>query len=468
MPETSQEVYHCPSCGALAAVDPGESGERVCEECGFEFGKAVRLSPRHAGSQPANQGSFVQRNVRSRRRSANRVEPVLPSEPVLSAPPGEDLPTSDHGDDVVVSDDGRKKVVRRRKKRRRARLGPLLFLSAWAVGIMVVVILVRVYRGEEFIEPDPRDVARAQEAIQQEKMREFLSKHLQECHDTLLGFLTAETSDARTQFVRDPKRLAPTMRSYYSQEIPWELPDGATLEVRRSNVLMRDDGTTVLAIETIFGVKGSEESPQPDREVAFFLQEGRWVLDWEALVRYSTVSPWQLFLDEVADSEGEFRVYMRYGRERVFIGGNQAFKLQFYPPRNDEDVWERGTDSVYVPVDSENGRRLQWISDQAKEERRVGDSIFGVDDPPELHRVRVRLYWDGPTEDRKLELGKVLAANWYGKGREEDFGEKSTDGDQPGETASKEGEEQTNEELAPDDSLRSPPVAWSGSLPVAH
>ena len=105
--------------------------------------------------------------------------------------------------------------------------------------------------------------------------------------------------------------------------------------------------------------------------------------------------------------------------------GVPVFVVKFYPPmedhRDERKMWEMGTKGVPVPVDSESGRRIRWILKNAERPRELGESIFGRNDPLDLHRVRVALSWTGPEEDRRIVLRDLLAANWFGTGFEEDF-----------------------------------------------
>ena len=104
MPETSQEVYHCPNCGALGKVDPGE--EKVCGECGFEFNSRVVISPRLAEKAAAtSKGGMVQRNVRTQRRAAEKIEPVVSAELLSEEETSTEIPETSRYTDEIVSDE---------------------------------------------------------------------------------------------------------------------------------------------------------------------------------------------------------------------------------------------------------------------------------------------------------------------------------------------------------------------------
>ena len=468
MPESSQEVLHCPSCGALAPVESGGEDERRCGECGYDFGHSVRLTPREVGLASRATSTFIQRDVSSRRRAAERVEVVINTEARASATVVE-AETEEGGDgkrqDEVISDDGRKKVVRRRKKRRRTRMTPLLFLCGWAVVVMVMLIFLK-NEGKELAtdEEEARELEEQKLRIKQEQISMYLIEQFPECRHALDGFLAAKTAIARTQFVRDPNRLAPVMAAYYGANLPWSLPEGAQVALKRMDVYL-GGGPTV--IETIWKIndkseheedreertepekkEGSEVSKPgkdeeltgsregyPDREVAFAKQGGRWVLEWKAFVRYGT-GLWDRFLSGSGASEGIFRVYMQIGKD-TDLAGPATFTVRFLPARSDGLRWTQKSEWVSVPLNSENGRRIESIMAQDKKKWELGNSIFGQSDPKDLHRVRVALRWATGEGDRKyLQLSEVQAGNWYGEGIGGDFTdpeEEKADGAEPGE-----------------------------------
>jgi len=424
MPETSQEVYHCPSCGALASVEGGVA--RVCMECGFDFGQPVRISPRSV-SQHASQGaSFVQRDVSLQGSVSGRVEPVLPADINTLE---EVQPENEDGNrDEVISDDGVKKVVRRRKKRRKNRLAPLLFLGGWAILVMLLVIFVKNQRGEEGPTVDVREEEAAKLRAKKVKMNKFLIAEIEKCQQTLNAFLAAH-SQGRSQFVRDSIRLAPVMGDYYRHYPRWTLPKGGAL-VLKSMDLYTQAGEPV--IETVYGVVGGAE-PVADREVAFIREEGflgeagRWVIDWEALVRHST-TPWLDFVKDFGEKKiGEFRVYVRR-TQRGFEGDGKFLVLKFFPPKMGfRETWALGSDGIVVPSDEESGKRMEEILSRNKKWE-LGESTYGMSDPEELHRIRVKLQWEEDVLNRRsVKLRKVVAGNWYGKGFEDKFPDQEED-----------------------------------------
>lgn len=415
MPETSQEVYQCPACGALASVE--SDAERVCSACGFELGKPVKVSPRAVSQHSSQRASFVQRDVSVRRNAGGRVEPVLPAD-ILTV---EEIQpeNEDRNRDEVISDDGNKKVVRRRKKRKRGRVAPLLFLGGWAIVVMLVVIFVKNQRSNDDTEADAGELAAVKLRAKQAKVDKFLSEEIGECQKNFSAFAAARAAE-RSQFVRHPTRLAPIMGDYYSNyALPWKVPKDGQLVLQSMN-LFTPDGEPV--IEAVFGVVGGAE-PVADREVAFVREDGRWVIDWESFVRHSTMF-WQDFIGDYGEQkQGVFRLHVRRA-SGSFEGTRPTLVLKFFPPMTEgSETWDRGSEGIVVPLDEESGLRMHHILNRS-EERELGDSIFGMKEPEELRRVRVRLQWEETPDGRRfVKLRKVFAGNWYGEGFEETFPE---------------------------------------------
>lgn len=426
MPETSQEVYHCPSCGGLASGDAGtdESGH-VCSECGFEFHEPVRISPRSLAQSPMARGGFVQRDV-----STRRVEAVVPADILMveEAQPESEMQSTDK----VISDDGRKKVIRRRKKRRRARLAPLLFLGGWAIGVMLMVIFVKNQgrKNESALVADPQVAEDSKERAKRAQMGDFIAKEMPACQQTLFSFLAAKTMEKRAQFVRDSTRLAPNMNAWYRTNPPLQFPKDGKLVLKSTNLFIHSEGTV---LETVYGMEGETVH---DKEIAFVREDGRWVIDWEALVKYSK-TPWREFVKDTENSQGEFRLFVRRGTG-AFESERPVMILQFYPPRDDKLKWRLGSNRVVVPLDTENGQRMDRIFARSKAKRELGESRYGLKDPDDLYRLRVVLYWDSTADERRfIKLRKVLAGNWMGRDFEEDFQDQE-EPEENGEVAPKE------------------------------
>ncbi|HJM64832.1 MAG: zinc ribbon domain-containing protein [Roseibacillus sp.] len=134
MPETSQEVYHCPSCGALVSVELDV--DRVCGKCGYELGKSLAIAPRMAEQTTATaKGAVVQRNATTRPRPVG-LAPAPSDVMAVEEAKAERKTESLRPTDEIVSDEGYKKMARLRKKppesaRQRHRRGEAKQEDAW-------------------------------------------------------------------------------------------------------------------------------------------------------------------------------------------------------------------------------------------------------------------------------------------------------------------------------------------------
>jgi hypothetical protein len=172
-------------------------------------------------------------------------------------------------------------------------------------------------------------------------------------------------------------------------------------------------------------IESAWTSLEGDRvEVVFARENGRWKIDWEAFVRYST-EPWHLFASEVAGARGEFRVWAKIQTTRSGGAGEEVLSLRFYPPL--EDSLERNRSKsppVLVPLRSRNGRRIVEIVADDERDRQVGDRRLFLEDPMNLHRMRVELEWrEGANGRNYLHLNEVHAGHWLGSRFVQEFDE---------------------------------------------
>lgn len=368
----------------------------------------------------------MQRDVSLRRRGGGRVQPVQStgdSEPTT-------LPERASRGGESEGEGGRRKVLRRRKKRRQPKTVPLLVICALTVVALLAIILIRSFSGGEDVDLAGQAAEEKRKAMAKSIAR-FLDENQEECWAAFRGFLAAGTAAERAQYVRDAGRLAPMMEDYYRSHLPWTFPPSEAPSFSR-NVYFKDahsvGGKAIELTADLLPVEAGEGSEEGGQrvEVAFVKQRGRWVVDWEFFVRHST-ERWQFFINRTGErQEGVFRVFMR-PRRKESPGESDPLEVQFLPEQDGQVQWEQKTDWVEVDRGSEEGRRLRWILQRAEEPWQLGDSIFGVQDPPELHRVRVKLGWEGEERPR-LILQEVQAGNWYGLGFEENFGEKEGSG----------------------------------------
>ncbi|NIP97994.1 MAG: hypothetical protein GWO24_33030, partial [Akkermansiaceae bacterium] len=78
--------------------------------------------------------------------------------------------------------------------------------------VMLVVILVQYFgRGGVVLPENPRELAELELRAKQMKADAYVEKNWRDCWAALANFLSATTTEERTQFVRDPRRVAGTM-----------------------------------------------------------------------------------------------------------------------------------------------------------------------------------------------------------------------------------------------------------------
>jgi hypothetical protein len=200
-------------------------------------------------------------------------------------------------------------------------------------------------------------------------------------------FLAAGTATARTQFVRDPGRLAPVMSDYYRSTLPWEVPEGGRLVTRDARLFMRGDNK---AIELVLGLEGTEQR-LADKVAAFVFHGIRWVLEWEAFVNYST-DPWQLFIKQAGHSEGVFRVYVRESPV-AHETARPEMKVQFMHPQDDELMWRQKSEVAA----SKAVLRLRFGRDSRDFRAPRGKKRaypFGLSEKCGLNHLAFRIVWE--------------------------------------------------------------------------
>jgi len=403
-------VYHCPSCGSLVSARPEGERPASCNRCGFEFKKRVLIAPRaEAVARRVGKG-FVQRDVQSRRRPTKKAEPApfQGQQPETSNPPA----GGPAGDPQPAELEAPKRLVRHRKKRPRSGLTPVLFGVGWIICVILIVVLAvmqkkRSEQGGEAGSDEKRGAAWSEAQTEA-----YLGRQAEEIRSNFLSFFEGATSAGRAQYVYEPYRVAPLMERHYEQNLPLKPQGEAVIDEQR---LVRDRGKE--RIETIwrFGKDGDS------REAVFIRHDGRWVLDWEAFVRFST-EPWHLFVGGITDGEGEFRLYMRL-RNPQLDEGRESLSVQFYPPHaTDVKLRRLGSPVVAIPMNTRAGRRIDRLVEEAEKHRARGAAGFSARDPRGVYRVRVRLAWeDEGTGEEKLAVREILAGHWLGAGIVEDF-----------------------------------------------
>ena len=105
------ELFRCPTCGKLVALEPGV--ERVCIKCGYEFARSVAITPRVEGQRVARaDGQMVQRDIATRETSKDRITPVDPAARNPTAAGESKVSTSsEHSEDSVSEIKPRRNTV---------------------------------------------------------------------------------------------------------------------------------------------------------------------------------------------------------------------------------------------------------------------------------------------------------------------------------------------------------------------
>lgn len=417
MQNPSPAAYQCPSCGVLAQAEAGGAGEMVCGACGFEFRKPVRVAPRGTGGLGEASGKFVQRDVAVQRRVQVRERVISSVAPVLVVASGE---ARDDGEGVdsshrreVVLEDGRRKVMKRRRSSKAGGVRYLRFLGWWIVAAVIGVFVVRevITRDEVPLTEDGQNQELREQMAKSAEARTFISQQFPACWRVMLGYFEARNTAQRSQFVRDPIRVTSRMAVYESNHLPRRLKGNLQLLMNG----LRMEGSQQV-IEAIFQDESGERY-----EVAFVRDGGEWRIDWEHLVRWSA-QLWYQFMERTEGAEAEFRLYVR--RRQVSLGDEDLVAVQFYPPVDEDLNRQRGaSDRVLVRRDSESGQRLERLWERTIKDPGRGGTMFPVQNPPNLARVRVVLAWTRAEDgELYLTLKELRAVNWSGEGLDDGLG----------------------------------------------
>ncbi len=352
--------FHCGRCGSLFQSAPGENEHRHCPTCGSD--------PRTSTEAPA-------------------------PEPVATVGPFREAPLQDPSTHTR-----KKQPVRRRK----SNYLMLKLVVVW-IGILAAIVFgARHFWGSENAPSTVVTAADAKNFISVEDQA-LLTDSDPARNATLFGFISASTPESRNQFVSSPITTAARMASFYSTN-PMLGIDPATLAMHGSS-LVKIPGK--IAIE-------SQLSSTDGRlfDVAYFLENNEWKIDWDHFVRYSA-TPWTQFNSGSGDAEGEFRLL---ARERLADErkDKDTLSLVFYAPRFGY-ANETGLQSseFIIPRDSRNGRMLESAFALRKAGKRVFDAKLPYIDPEGFIRVRVKIRRTEVNKAPHFELVDVIACHWF-------------------------------------------------------
>ena len=349
--------FHCGRCGSLFLSAPGESDDRLCPTC-----------------------------------SCN---PCTGTEAPTSDPVDRFREAVPQGD----SSHSRKKPPIRRHKRNYLMLK---LAVGWIAVLAAIVFGARHFWGTGNAPSPVQTVVEARHALSAEDLA-LLTDSGPVRNATFAGFITAGTPESRNQFVSSPITTAARMARFYSTN-PMPEIDPATLGLRGASVV-KIPGKT--AIESQFSSTDGRLF-----DVAYFLENDEWKIDWDHFVRYSE-TPWALFLSATGDAEDEFRLLARerLAEERK---DKATLSLVFYATRFGY-ANETGLQSpeFVIPRDSRNARLLEAAFALQKSGERVFGSKLPDLNPEGLIRVRVRIRRTEVDKTRHFELVDVIACHWF-------------------------------------------------------
>jgi hypothetical protein len=295
----------------------------------------------------------------------------------------------------------KQKHVQRKRKRS-------YFMAKLVVGWSVILVAI-VFAARTLLHDDKTERRQAfnkevdAKVVVSEEDTALLTKTIAPASSTISQFLTADTPEARNQFVLDPIGTAAKMARFYSLN-PLVVIDPHTLKITGNSVVQLPGRR---AIELQWNCEDGRAL-----DAVFVEENGEWHLDWEHYARYSDY-PWALFLAGSGDDHGEFRLLARerLAEERK---NDATISVVLYAPRFGHPG-ETGYQSpeFLVPRDTKNGRLL----DAGFKLERSGGRVFGVklpDTNPEgLIRVRAKVRRVEENGERRFELEDVVACHWY-------------------------------------------------------
>ena len=407
MPETSQGIYHCPSCGVLGSVEL--DAEQVCGECGYELGKSLTIAPRMAEQMTATaKGAVVQRNATTRRRPAG-FAPVPSDVMTVDEVKAESKTDFLRPTDELVSDDGYKKVARRGKKRipgsgrqrhyrgeakeEAAWMGSQVMSLWWVLAGALCIVVLWVFLSRSFNIPvnptslEEPDRLTMNEDLSDVPIAEFVaraSEILPEITDLLEKVNSAEGPEL-AKFIRggEESRL---------RRLAW---------VERKPVPTRHYPLTKRQLHAASAKKHAYLimvglDPDHLEAVAYFTKEGdSFKYDWEASEGYSEILP-----GEADQLTGEESKLMRC----IILPSN------FYTPTFPEEEFQG-----YTLHHSDPGEFVWAFAGRSSESnKKIMSHFSGRAFPGTIGRVTIRVK-KGPEGARsnQLEIVEFVHSDWF-------------------------------------------------------
>ena len=144
MDESPVKLFRCPTCGKVVSLSAG--AERICRECGYEFGRAVMITPREEGQRVMEPtGRMVQRDVSTSKSTQGWASTAPKSEEGFIADPEPKSAVTPGRPQPPVEQVSLRKPT---KKRAVNTASLLLHLGGWSTLLMLIAIGVKFRLGK--------------------------------------------------------------------------------------------------------------------------------------------------------------------------------------------------------------------------------------------------------------------------------------------------------------------------------
>lgn len=281
-------------------------------------------------------------------------------------------------------------------------------LLAWLVFIGLIYLAGKLLWKEDTAQISGRERQESGEEQQvpnSEGDQELLRLALPDCRVALFNFLSTDRVAARLPLVRSHPAIAERLNDYYRTNDRLKVdPEG--LELEKSTIFHLENGEAVIL--TLWKSSGGSLF-----DVAFRLDGGSWVIDWEHFVRYSDLS-WSQFL--AGSGEDDVAVFRLLARQRMLgeedpeegVGVVLCAPIRRY-------LQEVGYQAPMMGLSADDPAAKRLKAAFVMAERH--DPPFGAGfldiNPREMIRVRVkveRISGDGGFRYRIVEM---LGNHWY-------------------------------------------------------
>lgn len=291
------------------------------------------------------------------------------------------------------------KTVKREVRRQKGGNGWMKLVVVWAIAMSVLAICAKFFWTD-----DTQQYRGNQERITVSDRDELLiEKEYPKCVQTLSGFISARTPEAKNQFVLNPVDNASRMARFYGAN-PLEAIDPMSVRGSANGLIKLKNGKQL--IETRWTVSDGRTI-----DATFAQEQGEWRLDWQEFVRYSD-EPWALFLAGTEDAEKEFRLFarLREGSEPGSVGNLRVF-LHAPVFGHPGEIGEASHEFVFDQLSPE-GQMLGEAFKSRASGGRIHASKLPTLDPDNMVRVTVRISRKNGTDGRIFKITRLEACHW--------------------------------------------------------